>query len=122
MSERRRHFVVVKEITKYYRRFNSKGMQLTVGLTPPSLPNSNPVQHFVDSVNQLFEYALQNSSPIDMVGITIHNEINKKGKPVGISFRRKDQISQDMIWRVFEKVSQSNAPFNTIDTLVVNVH
>jgi len=38
-----------------------------------------------------------------MVGITIQNQVNQNDKPNGISFRRKDQLSADMIWSVFEK-------------------
>jgi len=57
-----------------------------------------------------------------MVGITIHNKVNQNDKPIGISFRRKDQLSGEVIWSVFEKVSQSNARFNALDTLVVIVH
>jgi len=43
-------------------------------------------------------------------------------KAIGISFRRKDQLSGEVIWSVFEKVSQSNSIFNALDTLVVTVH
>jgi hypothetical protein len=54
-----------------------------------------------------------------MVGIAVYNEENQNDKPIGISFRRKDQISGDVIWRVFEKVAQSNSRFNALDKLVV---
>ena len=57
-----------------------------------------------------------------MVGIVIRNEHNQHDKPVGISFRRKDQISSDVIWSVLEKVSQSNSRFNATDALVFEVH
>ena len=57
-----------------------------------------------------------------MVGITIRNEVNQTDKPIGFSFRRKDQISSDVIWGVFDKVSQSNSIFNASDTLTVVVH
>ena len=55
-------------------------------------------------------------------GITIQNQVNQNDKPTGISFRRKDQLSGEVIWNVFEGVSQSNARFNALDTLVVTVH
>jgi len=55
-----------------------------------------------------------------MVGMTIHNLVNQSDKPIGTSFRRKDQLSGDVIWSVFEKVSQSIYRFNALDTLVVN--
>ena len=75
---------------------------------------------FLASVNELFEYALQDMSDGDIVGITIHKQVNQNDKPIGISFRRKDQLSGEVIWSVFEKVS--NARFNALDTLVVTVH
>jgi len=73
-------------------------------------------------VNELFEYELQDVSDGDMVGITIQNQVNQNDKPIGISFRRKDQLSGEVIWSVFEKVSQSNARCNALDTLVVTMH
>ena len=73
-------------------------------------------------MNELFEYALQDVSDSDMVGITIQNRVNQNDKSIGISFRRNDQLSGEVIWIVFEKVSQSNSRFNALDTLVVTVH
>jgi len=80
------------------------------------------VGHFLASVNELFDYVLQDVSDEDIVGISIQNQVNQNDKPIGISFRRKDQLSGEVIWSVFEKVSQSNARFNALDTLVVTVH
>ena len=57
-----------------------------------------------------------------MVGVTISNEVNVWDKAIGISLRRNDQITRDVIWSVFEKVAQSNARFNAIDKLVMTVH
>ena len=54
--------------------------------------------------------------------MTIQNQVNQNEKPIGISFRRKDQLSAGVIWRVFEKVSQSNTRINALGTLVVTVH
>ena len=90
---------------------------MKVHLNPPpetSLPD--PVTHFVDSVNNLFDHVLENVDDADMVGITIHNEVNLSDKPIGFSFRRTDQLSPDVIWSVFDKLSQSNARFNVTDT------
>ena len=80
------------------------------------------MDHFLASVNDLFEHALQDVGDGDMVGIAIHNESNQNDKPTGISFRRRDQLSVDAIWSVFEKVTQSNARFNALDTLTVVLH
>jgi hypothetical protein len=37
-----------------------------------------------------------------MVGVNILNEDNQNNKDVGISFRRKGQISGDVIWSVLK--------------------
>jgi len=108
-------------IRKQYRRYNAEGTQLTVRLLPPAY-NSDPVGHFLASENEIFEYILQDVSDEDTVGITIKNQANQNDKPIGISFSRKERLSREVIWRVFEKVSQSNARFNALDTLVVMVH
>jgi hypothetical protein len=57
-----------------------------------------------------------------MVGLTFRNEVKVKDRPIGISIRRKDQLSEDVIWSVFEKVAQSNARLNALDKLIVTVH
>jgi len=116
-----RRFEINGTITRQYRRFNALGTQITVCLLPPS-NNVDHVTHFSTSVNDLFEHVLQNVSDSDMVGMTIHNRVNHSEKPIGISFRREDQLSGDVIWSVFETVSQSNSRFNALDTLVINVH
>jgi hypothetical protein len=94
--------------------------QLTARLLPPV--DSNPMFNFLASVSDLFEHALQNCDDSDMVGITISNEENVQDKATGISFRRRDQLTPDVIWSVFGKVAQSNATFNALDKLVLNIY
>jgi len=90
-------FTIDGEITRQYRRSNAIGTQLTVRLLPLPLGDDDPVSHFLASVKDLFEHALQNASNDDMVGNTINNEVNQYDKPIGISFRRKDQLSGDAV-------------------------
>jgi hypothetical protein len=80
------------------------------------------MSHFLASVSYLFEHALQNGDDLDMVGITISNEENVQDKAIGMSFRRKDPITPDVIWSIFLIESQSNAGFNALDKLVLNIH
>ena len=87
-------FEIVREVRKQYRRFNTTGTQLTVRLQPPISADASPIDHFIASVNDLFEHALQDVGDGDMVGIAIH-ESNQNDKPIGISFRRRDQLSVD---------------------------
>ena len=113
-------FEIDATIRKQYRRYNAVGTPLIVRLLPPA-GNSDPVGHSIASVKEHFEYVLQDVSDDDVVGITIQNQVNQNDKPNGISFRRKDQLSGEGIWNIFEKVSQSNSRFNALDTLVVTV-
>ena len=73
-------------------------------------------------MNDLFEHALQNLSDSGTVGITIPNRVNQNGKPIRISFRRKDKLSGDVILTPFEKISQSNSRFNALDKLIMTVY
>jgi len=91
-------------------------------LHPREDEDSNPMSYFLDSVTELFEYALRDLEDSDMVGITISNEVEVKDRAIGISYRRRDQITGEVIWTVFEKVAQSNARFNAFDKLVVTIH
>jgi hypothetical protein len=114
-------FTIDGEIRRQYRRFNTIGTQLTIRLLPPA-DATDPVTHFLASVNELFEYALKDCSDSDMVGITIHNDVNEQDEPLWFSFRRKDQVSGEVIWNVLGKVAQSNARFGATDRLIVTVH
>ena len=51
----------------------------------------------------------------------IQNQLNQNDKLIRMSYRWVDELSADVIWNVFEKVSQSNSRFNALDTLVVTV-
>jgi hypothetical protein len=71
-------------------------------LPTPSSPDddegvTDPITNFKTSMNALFDYALRNVADRDMVGLVIQHEnsegISRKNKPIGFSFRRKDQLS-----------------------------
>jgi hypothetical protein len=116
-------FTIDDEITRQYRRFNAVGAELTVLLLLPAVGyDSDTITHFQSSVTDLFDYALRNCNDSDMVGLMIRNEVNMLDKAIGISFRRKDQLSEEVIWSVFNKVAQSNARYNALDKLIVVVH
>ena len=89
------------------------------------LPHSDaidPVNQFLASLSDLFRHALHNLSESDMVGITIQNRVNQNDKPIGISFRRKDQLAGDAIISLVQKVLQSNSSFNALDKFIMTVH
>ena len=91
-------FEILEVQTREYSRFNTRGTHWKVRLNPPpETPLPDPVTHFVGSMNNLFYNVLEDVSDDDMVGITIHKEINQSNNPIGFSFRRKDQLSTDVI-------------------------
>jgi hypothetical protein len=114
---------IIEEITRQYRCFNTRGTLLSIRLLAPGEGDEiHPVSHFMASVTSLCEYALKNCDDSKMVGISIRNEVNMRDKAIGISFRRKDQLSTDEILNVWQKVTQSNSRFNALDKLVFQVH
>jgi hypothetical protein len=101
---------------------SARSGQIELRLNPPTDPNPNHVDHLLASVSELFEHVLQDVQDSDVVGIAISNEINQTVKPKGISFRRRFQISGNVIWSFFEKVSQSNSRFNALNNLTIEVN
>ena len=96
-----RKYKIIDEITKQYRRFNTVETQLTARLLPPlEEVESDPISYFIDSVTNLCEHAFRNCDDSDMVGISIRNEVHMRDKAIRISFRRKDQLSTDVILNV----------------------
>ena len=92
-------YEILDEQAKEYRRFNTWEHNGSSGLNPLYWDRS--CNHFLASVNEWFAHVLQNVRNGHMVGITKHNEVKQSDKPIGISFRRKDQLSGDVIWSVF---------------------
>jgi hypothetical protein len=119
-----RYFTVQNEVTRHYRRFNAEGTELTVRmLAPPpgSAATRYSDRYFANGMDELFEYLLRDLEPSDMVSISIHNADNQQDKPIGLSFRRMDDISRDVLWSVFE-VTQSNFRYQALDTFTFNVN
>ena len=103
--------------------FRAVGRELIIRLLPPAAgDSSDAITHFQASVSDLFDYALRDVNDSDMVGITIRNEVNLPDKAIGISFSRRDQLSDEVILSVFSKVAQSNARFNALDRLIVVIY
>ena len=115
-------FTIDSETHRQYR-LNAVGTELTVRLLSPALgDDSDALTHFQASVNNRFDYALRDVDDGDMVGIAIRNDVNLLDKPIGISFRRKDQLTDEVIWSVFSKAAKSNTRYNAMDRLVVVIH
>jgi hypothetical protein len=78
----RSSFSIDSEITRQYRHFNATGTQLRVRLLlPPDTDaddndkgNTDPMSHFVASVNDLIDYGSRDFAESDMVGLSFSNE------------------------------------------------
>ena len=58
-------------------------------------------------MKDLFEHAFQNLSNSNIVGIRIQNRVNQNDNAIGMSFRRKGQLAEEVIWRIFESPSRT---------------
>lgn len=115
-------FETIEQQRMEYGRFDMRGTQWKVRLKPPPTSGTaEPNTHFIATTNELFYHLMDNVGDGDMVGITIHNEVNQIDILIACGFRKKYQISSDVIRSVFDKVSHSNTRFNAIDTLIVVV-
>jgi hypothetical protein len=76
-----RYYTAQNEITRRYRRFNAEGRKLIVKVTAPPR-TSSAARHFADSVDKIFEYALRDLQPSDMVGISFHNVDNQQDRQI----------------------------------------
>jgi hypothetical protein len=83
MSQQQKLEILVVQ-TREYNRFNTRGTQWKFRLnTPPIFEITPPqylVSHFVDSMNNLFEYVLEDVGDADMVEIAIHDYLNQRDK------------------------------------------
>ncbi|KAK4880607.1 hypothetical protein RN001_008753 [Aquatica leii] len=70
--------------------------------------------------NEVLEHLLKDAAPSDRVGLVLRND-NYPEKPVGISFRRRDQLNAKTIMATLEKILQSNANFFSTDALRLHV-
>jgi len=91
-------FKINSETTRQYNRFRAAGTELIVRHIPPAAgDSSDAITHFQARGNDLFDYTLRDVNDSDMVGITIRKEVNLQDKAMGISFRRRDQLSDEVI-------------------------
>jgi len=57
-----------------------------------------------------------------MVVISFYRADNQQERPIGLSFRRRNQISREALCIMFAKVRQSNDRYQALDTLTFHVH
>jgi G:T-mismatch repair DNA endonuclease (very short patch repair protein) len=111
---------ILSETRKHYARFQTHGRHIVLRIHPCP-DDEDPFTYFKDSMEEILEISLLNVEASDMVGIQILNTVNSVDKPIGLSFRRKDQISLDVIMSLVGKVCQSNANFKSTDILSIKV-
>ena len=64
-------------------------------LNPPIDPDTNPVDHFLASLNDVFEHVLQDVGEADILEVAVHSEVNQNDRPIGYYF----QTAGSVIWR-----------------------
>jgi hypothetical protein len=111
-------FEVACEEYEEYRRFGAFTRSLTVRLLPPRIAGDS-LSHFMKSIRDVALYGMRDCADSDMVGVTLRNMNSTLVS--GISFRRRDRVTDEVIVSAISKVSQSNSCTNALDRLVVEV-
>lgn len=113
-------FTIINSRRRFFKRFNTRGTTYLVKINTDRVEN-NPIEYLQQAIEDVLDELLKDTDPGDMVGLTIRNTDNLQDKPVGISMRRSDQISADVVWSVMSKIIQSNARFLINDKITIHV-
>ncbi|KAK4885045.1 hypothetical protein RN001_001316 [Aquatica leii] len=79
-------------------------------------PSTSRVTQSDNAFNEILNHLLVDASPSDRVGVVLRND-NFPERPIGISFRRRDQLNSKVIIATLEKILQSNINFFSTDAL-----
>nr|CAD7434401.1 unnamed protein product [Timema monikensis] len=101
-------FTIIIETRRTYSWFNTLGRDNLV-LFKTLILNVSPMQYLTTCFSSLLAYLLRATEPYDLIGFTITNKENNLDKPVGVSYRRCDQIN-------------SNARFGIADVVMIRVN
>ena len=87
-----------------------------------SAAGQRPSAVFSDSVDKVVQYILRDLDPSNMVGISINNAENQQYRLMRLSLRGRNQIYRVVLRSVFEKLTQSNARYEVLNTPTLYVH
>ncbi|KAK4877635.1 hypothetical protein RN001_010141 [Aquatica leii] len=118
-GKRFRHLDVTSEGEKEIKKFKTIAKTIVFRFQDVH-GSSNPMIWLEKAFNEMLDHMLIGASPSDRVGIVLRND-NFPEKPIGISFRRRDQLNSKIIMATLEKVLQSNANFFAADSLRLHV-
>ncbi|KAK4880381.1 hypothetical protein RN001_008527 [Aquatica leii] len=118
-NEEFKHLKIIGEKSKVIKKFNT--LAKTIDFKFKSADSlSNPIVWLRNAFNELLEHLLIDALPTDRVGLVLRNASFPE-KPVGISFRRVNQLSSSVIMTTLEKILQSNAQFFASDLLTLHM-
>ncbi|XP_046397765.1 uncharacterized protein LOC124164478 [Ischnura elegans] len=114
-------FLLIDEAERFYKRFNTVGMAIRIKLRKCP-PNVSPLNWIEGTLTEILEHIKsKNVKECDHLGMTISTDISPE-KSIGISFRRADQLSPDVVFDTFAKFAQSNDEYLLSDQLIVTAH
>jgi len=101
-------------------KFKATGRRPLIKFNSP-VEEQNPGTYLKECITALTDYLVNDVPGRDLVGLRIRNTENVEDKVVGISLRRRDQLTPDVVWAVLGKVIQSNSRFGLSDRLEVHL-
>ena len=103
------HFTILGESRSFLRNFRMWGREVIISLHPA--PNGeNPLEWFGKTITDMLKLFKTGVSPCAKASIAFQNE-NNPALSVHISYRRLDQLDEDVILDRIEKIVQSNDKF-----------
>ncbi|KAK4883252.1 hypothetical protein RN001_006571 [Aquatica leii] len=95
------HLDIISEGEKEIKKFKTTAKTIVFRFKDVH-GSSNPMIWLEKAFNEMLEHMLVGAYPSDRVGVVLRNE-NFPDKPIGISFRRKDQLNSKIIMATLEK-------------------
>lgn len=109
-GERPAAFTIISENVRRVKKFDSVASLLTLQFRDV-LPDENIHEYLRDIFGALLDhFARDGIHAWDRVGLTIRSD-RPEQRPIGISIRRWDQLTPDVILQTIEAVMQSNEEF-----------
>jgi hypothetical protein len=105
-------FRIIGERERHYGNFGLLAREVTVQIDPPQ-PHDNPYIWLREIFFRLTAQLLNGDdvAPHDRIGFTFHSAARVGQRPIGLSIRRMDQFSTDVILQLIERCVQSNEQF-----------
>lgn len=114
-------FEIISDERRRYQKFQTDARWTTLSFRKPT--REEDIQVYLRTVfgSLLTHLPQRDVQPGDRIGLTILNSARPEQRAIGVSLRRADQLSADVILQTIEKILQSNEDFFMDGQLLVSL-